>query len=330
MVQYVEGLHPDLLYCCNFQQGWSNTTTLTEKMLVASNAAKVLESFSFLKTTKIFNPRRPSVPAHQTPNPRPTLQFGVPVPRDPHSMDVDVAALDPANIMTAIHRILWEKKLCFYCLQAFDSSHRNNTTGKCPNTKATSAERLALLKSVIPTKSVAVLEEDEDCFTPSQQLKAQSLVQTYWESVYQAPLTSSPSIVNSSSPSTVHLAVVCISGDTHQSNEFVIPLKISDSTITLDALVKTGSQGFFINKYFAVKECLMLSDRPSPICCLSFDGTPGVGGLVDKEWIGLASFGDCKLPLTLRATNLGKHQAILGLPWLDSVHAKITRGPNGR
>lgn len=62
IVQYLEGLHPDLLYCCNFQQGWSNIVTLTEKMLVASNAAKVLESISSLKTTNIFNPRRPSIP----------------------------------------------------------------------------------------------------------------------------------------------------------------------------------------------------------------------------------------------------------------------------
>lgn len=101
MVQYVEGLHPDLLYCCNFQHGWSNITTLTQKMTVASEAAKILDSISSLKTSNIFNPRRqlPSRPIH---TPRPPLQFGVPVTRDSNMMDVDVAALDPTNPMTAI------------------------------------------------------------------------------------------------------------------------------------------------------------------------------------------------------------------------------------
>lgn len=329
IIQYVAGLHPDLLYCCNFQQGWSNIATLTQKMLVASEASKVLDSISSLKTTNLFNPRR-QLPPRPNPTPRPPLQFGIPVNRDPNAMDIDVAALDPSNPMSAIKRICWERKLCFYCLRAFDSSHRNDTTRKCPNNKATAEERLALLKSSIPAQTVAAVEEDDDYFTPAQQLEAQSLVQSYWESVNQIPSTSFPQTDELLPPSTVDLAVVRISGDMQHSNKFIIPLKIPGSDIVMKALVDTGSQGCFINKKFATNQDMNLSEKSPPICCLSFDGTPGVGGLVDKEWVGLAGYGESKFPLALGATNLGKHDAILGLPWLDSVNAKITCGPHGR
>lgn len=87
-------------------------------------------------------------------------------------MDVDIAALDPADPMTAIRRICWDRKLCFYCLKAFDISHRNSATRKCPNAKATPSERLALLKSVVPIQNVSAIEE-EDAFSPTQQIEAQ-------------------------------------------------------------------------------------------------------------------------------------------------------------
>lgn len=114
MVQYVEGLHPDLLYCCNFQQGWTAISTLSQKMTVASEAAKVLESISSLRTTNIFNPRRLHQPIRpQASTHKPSLQFGIPVnhSRDQNAMDIDVAALDPSDPMTAIRRICWDKKL---------------------------------------------------------------------------------------------------------------------------------------------------------------------------------------------------------------------------
>lgn len=127
----------------------------------------------------------------------------------------------------------------------------------------------------------------------------------------------------------VDLAVVKILGDS-STNKFVIPLRLPNTNITFDALVNTGSQGCFIDSKFVGARLLPLLTKSTLICCVAFDGTPGVGGLVDQEWIGAALFGDTELPLTLGATNLGKHQAILGLPWLDSVHARITCGPNGR
>lgn len=99
---------------------------------------------------------------------------------------------------------------------------------------------------------------------------------------------------------------------------------------SFDAVVNTGSQGCFIDKSFAQKQTFPLTSKSAPIRCAAFHGTHGVGGLVDHEWLGLACFGNLELPLTLGATNLGKNQAILGLTWLDSVHTKITCGPNGR
>lgn len=178
MIQYVDGLHPDLLYCCNFQQGWSNIQMLFQRMILASEADKVLDLISSLRTTNVFNPRRFNQPTRQPPLNFPSqkkpLNFSVPV-KDHNSMDIDIAALDPAEPMTAIRRICWDRKLCCYCLKTFNLSHRNSNTRKCPKSKATPAEQLALLKSVVPVHTVAAIEED-DVFSPAQQLEAQELV----------------------------------------------------------------------------------------------------------------------------------------------------------
>lgn len=150
------------------------------------------------------------------------------------------------------------------------------------------------------------------------------------ELVAQIPEECYPALTRRDEPTMVDPAVVCISGDSQHSNKCFIPLRVPGTNIAFDALVDTGSQGCFIDKLFAHKQDFHLASKASPIFCVAFDGTPGVGGLVDHKWVGSACFGNSDLPLTLAASNLDKHQAILGFPWLDLVHAKITCGPNGR
>lgn len=130
-----------------------------------------------------------------------------------------------------------------------------------------------------------------DCFSPAQQLEAQELVLSYWESGNTTPQSSFPQRPTVSEPDQVNLAVVRISGDSH-TNKFVIPLSIPNTDITFNALVDTGSQECFIDNNFAKSRSLLLSSKASPICCVAVDGTPGVGGLVDQELIGSARFGN--------------------------------------
>lgn len=100
-------------------------------MLTASDAAKCLDSICSLQTVNILNPRqqqfqhRPSMLHLKS-----ALKFGVPVQQSNNSnaMDIYISALDKADAMTAIQRICWDKKLCFHCLQCFDSSHWDSAT----------------------------------------------------------------------------------------------------------------------------------------------------------------------------------------------------------
>lgn len=249
-------------------------------------------------------------------------------------MDIDAVGLDPADPMTVIRRICWERKLCFYCLKTFNASHRDSITKKCPNVKATSADCLALLQStaVVPSQQVAAIKEEDffDGLDAGDQLQVQALVSRYWENVHTLPASSYPAPSDLVDAPPVNLASVCVSGD-KDSSRFTITGFIPGTQVAFRALLDTGAQGCFVDKAFATAHHLSLSEKLRPVTCVSFDGSPGVGGLITKEWTGDLRFGshDLLFPVLLGVTNLGHHQMILGLPWLDSVGAVLRCGPGG-
>lgn len=333
ILAYDDGLHPDLAFCCCLQPGWSNALTLSSKISLASEGAKTLERLSALPSFHFLNNRRPQ----HTPRPlipRPSAAFSVPVPhpRNSNAMDIDVAALDPADPMNAIRCICWDQKLCFYFIKAFDASQRDSLTRKCSNPKAYSADRIALLHSSVPPKPQAVAAIEEEDFwhgiDPEQQAATQAVLQQYWESFTSVPDALYPDPVSASSPPSVDLSIVSVTG-TRDSARFVVPGKVVGTGVSFDALIDTGAQGCFIDKSFALSRRLNLTPKAVPVRCVSFDGSPGVGGVVTEEWVGHLSLGHSDgppIPFSLSATNLGCYQVIIGLPWLDSVHTRIGCG----
>lgn len=335
VLAYEDGLHPDLAFCCCLQPGWSSASTLTAKIALAAEGAKTLDRLSALPSFNLLNNRRPQ----HAPRPlisKPSAAFSVPVhhSRGSRPMDVDVAALDPADPMNAIRRICWDRKLCFYCLRAFDASHRDGRTQKCPNPKASAADRLALLHSAVPVKTQEVAAVDEDDFwegiDPAQQVATQAALQAYWQSVNAIPDSSYPS--PPADPQEVELSVVRVLSAT-DSAKFLVPVTMPGAGISFTALIDTGAQGCFIDRTFATNRRLSLTSKPVPVRCVSFDGSPGIGGVVTNEWVGDLILGDVSnssSPFSLSVTNLGCYQAIIGLPWLDSVQARLVCGAGRR
>lgn len=150
VLAYEDGLHPDLAFCCCLQPGWSTAVTLTAKIALASEGAKTLDWLSSLPSFNFLNNRRPQHAPRPLVN-QSSAAFNVPVNhhRSSNAMEVDVAALDPADPMSAVRHICWDRKLCFHCLKPFDLSHRDSATKRCPNAKASSAEQIALIHSSV-------------------------------------------------------------------------------------------------------------------------------------------------------------------------------------
>lgn len=343
ILQYKEGLRADMAFCCCLQPGWHTAVTLAGKILLASEAVKSYDRLSaslFFRMMNyrqyqptLVNPGQCRSPSHLQAGP----SVAVPVNCGPAPMDIDVAALDPDDPMTVIRCICLERRLCFYCLKEYDASHRNTVTRKCPNGKASPADRIALMKTAVEpkTQNLAVVEEVDMWadINPSQQLEVQALVQRYWESAH--PLSSS-SVVYPETPAdgiglVVELSSVCVSGGA-DSARFLVNLRFPALGVTVPALVDMGAQGCFLNSSFSAAHPFILTDKEIPVDCVAFDGSPGVGGLVTREWVGEACLGDSNecFPLTLSVTNIGHHQVILGLPWLDSVGARLQCGTKNR
>lgn len=89
------------------------------------------------------------------------------------------------------------------------------------------------------------------------------------------------------------------------------------------ALIDPGSTGDFLNSRFVSAHNLSLDARAVPLTCTSFDGSPGLGGLITQFWTGRLSMvaSDKQLfdsSVVLDVTTLGDYDLILGMPWLKA------------
>lgn len=156
---------------------------------------------------------------------------------------------------------------------------------------------------------------------PDQQVATQAALQQYWQSVNDTPEDMYPDSVTVPTPDQVNLSVVRVTG-TKDSTRFVVPGKVVGANVSFTALIDTGAQGCFVDRSFAANSRLCLTPKARPVRCISFDGSPGIAGVITEEWVGQLSLGDsCNSPVdfVLSATNLGSYQVIIGLPWLDAV-----------
>ena len=99
-------------------------------------------------------------------------------------------------------------------------------------------------------------------------------------------------------------------------------LRSVNRTIKVTVLIDTGATGYaFVDSSFAHILCEILQIEPSPLVkpktVKAFNGKP-------TEWIThgvypcLEVAGHCESTAPLMITNLGNHQMILGLPWLEA------------
>lgn len=187
--------------------------------------------------------------------------------------------------------------------------------------------------STFPPQQVTAIKEDDffDGLDAGDQLQVQALVSQYWEGVHAVPTSSYPAPESLTNPPSVELASIRVLGD-NDSTRFTITGFFPGTQVTFRALLDTGAQGCFMDHGFAKSHCMVLSEKARPVTCVSFDGSPGIGGLITQEWTGDLRFGshDLSFLVSLSVTNLCHHQVILGLPWLDSIGAVLRCGPEGR
>ncbi|PLW52258.1 hypothetical protein PCASD_00018 [Puccinia coronata f. sp. avenae] len=118
---------------------WLNTKTLSEKMVLATEAAAQLDILAQLppdhsSTHQPLSAARPA--ALQFPHPQPP-----PAPRDPDAMEVDALGTRPSPSILDISRsICRSRKLCFRCLKPIiPGSHSGSIN--CMNAPASPEQR---------------------------------------------------------------------------------------------------------------------------------------------------------------------------------------------
>ncbi|PLW10793.1 hypothetical protein PCASD_24924 [Puccinia coronata f. sp. avenae] len=136
--KYVLGLNPRIIRKAMSKE-WLSTKSLSEKMVLATEAAAQLDILAQLppdhsSTHQPLSAARPS--ALQFPHPQPP-----PAPRDPDAMEVDALGTRPSPSILDISRsICRSRKLCFRCLKPIiPGSHSGSIN--CMNAPASPEQR---------------------------------------------------------------------------------------------------------------------------------------------------------------------------------------------
>src|SRR5271170_124557 len=94
-------------------------------------------------------------------------------------------------------------------------------------------------------------------------------------------------------------------------------------TIETHTLINSGAGGVFMNTSFTKKYGLKLRKLALPTIPKNVDGTLNIGGKITHCAYADVLFNDRRLWTQFLITNIGKHDLILGLPWLKEVNPKI-------
>ena len=98
----------------------------------------------------------------------------------------------------------------------------------------------------------------------------------------------------------------------------MIPVQMvqGDLKVSGSALIDSGAQGNFINKWLVGSSGLKTETLYPPIETLNVDGSKNSGGIVDEHtWLKVI-LEDQAYWLQFYITNLGSDRLILGDPWL--------------
>lgn len=341
IIKYVAGLNPEVRYAAIHVPGWTEAKTVVDKQVIAVQGQRIVD-----EVNAMGNKVKKNVYQHpNSNNPIPIpVQVVKPVPAlSPSSSPMQVDAIttrnEKRNPFPAIRSICIQNSLCFRCLQPFEAkTHMVEGERRCPNKNASLSDKLALIsnskidkKKPSDTKihQIAALTIEYD----TDELDARALgelqederdavgwmVEEYLtgRSEYYYPATSDliePIEINS----------IRINADKSYPRRVVIPLTLKDVTISVQtmAFLDIGSMTNFVDDRFARKHNLKLSKKMIPLRTEAYNGEQGLDVL--WEWNGeieaVGLNGDTeRFNICLNVTRLGKHEVMIGLPWMEGV-----------
>ncbi|KAA1084441.1 hypothetical protein PGT21_027987 [Puccinia graminis f. sp. tritici] len=351
--KYVEGLNYDIISQA-MSTAWLEEPTLAGKMAKALDASRQLAALS-----KIPN-KHSSTPAPRPPPFAPPSVYQHPnsMARAPDAMDIDAVSAargqkTPEQRFESLFRtVCLAQRVCFCCLQRTNPPDHTNAVN-CPNGRVTMEARK---KFVEQYRGAVPLQVSEVSFgprppgesitkkcsiflvpSPYQARPSDSLVHQHQfpSEIVEQPAEFAEAADTLSSQlgfkepqedieevgvSTIHVRLDC-----SKAGRMLIPVAFdspTNGTVIASVLIDTGSMANFISDRFVKANGLPTQDRLTPIRCVGFDGSGGVGGLVTKDWSGditvsLVESTPVPLKCSFGVTRLGSVDAIFGLPWLD-------------
>ena len=262
-------------------------------------------------------------------------------------IDAIMTKTDKRNPFPAMRSLCIQNNLCFRCLHAFDpKTHMVNGERCCPNKNASLADKLALIsnrkivekKKEDPIHQIAALSIEED--TDEQDEEAlRNLGEEEREVVdwlIEEYVTGLSEVVyphTSDSLDVIKVNSIKLMADSSYPRRVVVPatLKTVTGSIQTMAFLDIGLMTNFVDDRFAKRHRLKLEKKILPLRCEAYDGTSGQD--VEWEWNGrieaVRADGETEsFPICLNVTRLGKHEVMIGLPWMEEIGCvlKLIRG----
>ena len=188
--------------------------------------------------------------------------------------------------------------------------------------------------SVSPSRysvlSVDTMDYDSDCIVPSKGVPAKGSAPEVKSSVLNSRLNKdnlSPLVASKEPESPTGNLEVSL--DLRRSftmeHEVTVPVCIRRplNTIEVDALLDSGATGCFVDKSWALDQCLQLSKLVKPVPVLNVDGTRNQEGDITHYVLLTVSIGKHAEKLWCAVTCLGKVPLILGHTWLRKHNPDI-------
>lgn len=322
--------------------GWTEATTVAEKQAIAVQGHRIVDEVVAMggKTKKQTIYQHPNA-TNSIPIPVQVVKPVMSQPSLTHTpMEVDAisAKNDRRNPFPAIRSICIQNQLCFRCLQPFEAkTHMVGGERQFPNKNASLSDKLALIsdtkkdkkKFETTTHQIAALtiesdtqERDEQALRDLHEEEREAVgwpVEEYLsgrsEDYYPAPST----IIDP-----VEINSIRLMADTSYPRRVVVPLTLKDNKINVRtmAFLDIGSMTNFIDDRFAKENNLKLLKKCYPLKTEAYNVEPGLD--VEWEWNGEIEGEGMdgnteRFDICLNVTCLGKHEIMIGLPWMEKV-----------
>ncbi|KAA1063792.1 hypothetical protein PGT21_050060 [Puccinia graminis f. sp. tritici] len=357
--KYVEGLNFDIISQA-MSKDWLEEPTLAGKMARALDASRQLAALAKIPNKQSSN-HASSAPRPPPVVPPSVYHHPNSVARAPDAMDIDAVSAargqkTPEQRFESLFRtVCLAQRVCFRCLQRTNPPDHTNAVN-CPNGRVTIEARKKFVEQYRGAVPVQVSEvsfgprppgesilKKRSMFSVPSPYQARPLEPSFQPSQFSSDLSEIPlrtdqvedsaeafssqlgfeeasEEIEEVGVSTIHVRLDC-----SKAGRMLIPVAFSspkNGSVIASVLIDTGSMANFISDKFVQDNDLPTHNRSTPIRCVGFDGSGGVGGMVTKDWSGDITVSSVELkPVSLKCsfgvTRLGSVDAIFGLPWLD-------------